>query len=250
MAREEIDRPDPNALLLREVERNDRIGHLECTYIIVPVQLGSYEIKRVYTRFFESASHNIFLVSIRSRNSFSNEKLITTAEAAIKANIEETKALFATKRKEADTLCLTHGITPTARFLSPMSIDVRVIAPLLRQYLDLLVMADQLIGLLDTLSISGLVEMARATQEKQAIRSKVRRLPGYMRDVAVRMIKAASEMAAQTPTPGAKRAKKAAPPNPKLSRVDTDTDDEDEKSDLRAAGAHALAADGQGPGPR
>jgi hypothetical protein len=170
-----------NQRLLRQAEEKERIGQLECAFVEFPTQFGSFEIKRVYSRFFETAAHEIFVISIKSRGLGVDDTVVDTAEAALQQRLEDAKNWIASKTHEAETLCTQNGINPLPKFLAPLKVEVKVISPLQREYLELMVSADHLIGLIEILAIAGTIQMRRAAQEKNAVRAKVRKIPGYIR---------------------------------------------------------------------
>jgi len=182
-----------NQRLLRQAEDNDRIGQLECAFLEFPTQFGSFEIKRIYSRFFETAAHGIFVISIKSRGLAVDDAVVDAAEAALQKRLEEAKHWIASKTHEAETLSTQNGIKPLPRFLAPLKVDVKVIAPLQREYLELMVAADHLIGLIEILAITGTIQMRRAAQEKNAVKAKVRKIPGHIRLIRQGMDKVIDE---------------------------------------------------------
>jgi|GEM_PF-1781887 len=170
-----------NQRLLRQAEEKERIGQLECAFVEFPTQFGSFEIKRLYSRLFETAAHEIFVISIKSRGLAVDNAVVDTAEAALQQRLDEAKNWISTGTHEAETLCTQNGINPLPRFLAPLKVEVKVISPLQREYLELMVGADHLIGLIEILAITGTIQMRRAAQEKNAVRAKVRKISGYIR---------------------------------------------------------------------
>ncbi len=182
-----------NQRLLKEAEDEVGIAQLECAFVVLPIQFGSYEIKRVFTRFFKQVRSGIFAVSIKSRGQAVDEDIVEIAEAALHKRIEDAKTWLAEKALEAETLCGANGIRPEPKFLAPLKVDVKVFAALQREYLEALTAADHLIGLIEILAINGTIKTRRAAQEKSAARSKVRSIPGYVHMIRAGMQKVIEE---------------------------------------------------------
>lgn len=86
---------------LLKAAQDERIDQLECAFIELPTQFGSYEIKRVFTRLFQQVRNGVFVVSIKSRSQSVDEDIVETAEVALRKRIEGAKKWIAEKTLEA-----------------------------------------------------------------------------------------------------------------------------------------------------
>jgi len=160
-------------LLAREIKTDFR--RVESASRKIRTVLHSPEGKRLYLRFFNSASLNMhFIAVIAPINLPANE-----VEAVVEKleDLMETNSMVLNEALvHAEQLCQRNGIIDLATYdIAPLVVEARVHSKLGRHYLELIGKVDQLMQILETLVIDEVMsngEMAaRKAKAKRAVRS-------------------------------------------------------------------------------
>ncbi len=173
-----------NERILARLAHTDYLAQIEAPRRRIPVKIYSPEFKRTLFRFFDTLQVNVHFVSVFGRMRLPEQQVvgvetwllnrIATLTAEVEHAIAETRALFD-----------AHGIlTPAEYEAPPIDIEVRVISNFGRRYLDLMVRADELMPLLETLSIDEVITQSEFQQRKQVVVRKVRAIAGAARTAA------------------------------------------------------------------
>lgn len=160
-------------LLAREIKTDFR--RVESASRKIRTTLNSPEGKRLFLRFFNSASLNMhFIAVIAPINLPSGE--VEAVVAKLEELVEKSSALLNEALVHAEQLCHRNGIVDLATYdIAPLVVDARVHSKLGRHYLELICKIDQLMQILETLVIDEVMsnaEMAsRKSKAKRAVRS-------------------------------------------------------------------------------
>lgn len=160
-------------LLAREIRADFR--RVESASRKIRTTLQSPEGKRLYLRFFNSASLNMHFISV-----IAPINLPASEVDAVVGKLEEMAEKGAVVLNEAlvhaEQLCHRNGILDLATYdISPLVVDARVHSKFGRHYLELICKIDQLMQILETLVIDEVMsngEMAaRKAKAKRTVRS-------------------------------------------------------------------------------
>ena len=103
-------------------------------------------------------------------------------------------------------LMQTNGLTKEADFLGePMTFAVRVTSPIMRNYLRLMEKIDQLIRMMETLRIDGVLTTAQCDTQRNLLKRQIKRFAGAARGIASKLRARAAKFekmhAERPPTP-------------------------------------------------
>lgn len=160
-------------LLAREIKTDFR--RVESASRKIRTTLQSPEGKRLFLRFFNSASLNMhFIAVIAPINLPANE--VDAVVEKLEELVEKSSAALNEALVHAEQLCNRNGIVDLATYdIAPLVVDARVHSKLGRHYLELIGKVDQLMQILETLVIDEVMstgEMAaRKAKAKRAVRS-------------------------------------------------------------------------------
>lgn len=161
-----------NERIVRRISTRDYMSSMEGAYVSYPVTLNSPHIKRLYLRFFERMSVSVNVATVLG-DRYAETSVTSKIEAVIANRIDQGSRAIDTKIEEASALLRAQAITKVAKFLAPMTVEVRVTSPLMQDYLALLAKADHFLGMINTLWICGVVKTDEASFEEKAIRKIV-----------------------------------------------------------------------------
>ncbi len=178
-----LDRGRVNArILAREAKADFR--RIESASRKIPAAFCSPEMKRLYVRCFATLQLNVHYVSVIARTKLPHE-VVEQVEGAIKAQIEKVSAEAEEALRGAELLCQAHGITSPATYdTACLAMDVPVISPLSRRYLELMMKLDQLMPMLETLAIEEVIALRELDLRKALFKKQVRRVAGAARNFA------------------------------------------------------------------
>lgn len=160
-------------LLAREIKTDFR--RVESASRKIRTTLQSPEGKRLFLRFFNSASLNMhFIAVIAPINLPANE--VEAVIEKLEELVEKNAMALNEALVHAEQLCHRNGIVDLATYdIAPLVVDARVHSKLGRHYLELIGKVDQLMQILETLVIDEVMstgEMAaRKAKAKRAVRS-------------------------------------------------------------------------------
>jgi hypothetical protein len=179
-----LDQGGINARILAKEAKAD-FRRVESASRKIPTILRSPEVKRLLVRYFNSMQLNIYLISVIARAKLPHE-FIENVEGALKAQLEKLHAEINEAIDGAEALCKVHGITRLATYdTEPLAIEVKVISPFGRRYLELMTKVDRLMPMLETLSIDEVIEVAQLDLQKGLAKKSVRQVAGAARNFAM-----------------------------------------------------------------
>lgn len=167
----------------------------------IAAALCSPEMKRYFLRYFASLQLNVHYISVIARTRLDPEA-VERIEEQLKARIEKETGEVDEAIRGAELLFQAHGITSPATYDSaPLAMEVPVISPLSRRYLELILKVDQLLPLLETLAIDEVIKPRELDLRKGLFKKGVRRVANAARILAagLRRRQGASATAAATP---------------------------------------------------
>ena len=178
-----LDQGGINARILAKEAKTD-FRRVESASRKIPTILRSPEVKRLLVRYFNSMQLNIYLISVIARAKLPHE-FIENVEGALKAQLEKLHAGINEAIDGAEALCKVHGITRLATYdTEPLAIEVKVISPFGRRYLELMTKVDRLMPMLETLSIDGVIEVTQLDLQKALAKKSVRQVAAAARNFA------------------------------------------------------------------
>jgi hypothetical protein len=147
-----------NERILAREAKQDYLARVEAPRKRVPTMLTSPEAKRLFARFFDSMQLHTNFVSNIARSRLRTED-VEQVEAMIEQSIDKGLAELNQALDGAEALCKVNHISEFAEYdQDPLDRKVGVISSLSRKYLDLIVRFDQLMPMLATLEIDGVVK--------------------------------------------------------------------------------------------
>lgn len=178
-----LDRGRINArILAKEVKADFR--PVEAASRKIPAAFYSPEVKRLFVRFFHSLQLNVHYISVFARAKLPNE-IVEQVEAAIRSQIEKVSAEFDEAIRGAELLCQREGISSLASYdAAPLALEVRVISPLSRRYLELMTKLDQLMPMLETLAIDEVIALRELDIRRGRFKRLVKGVAGSARQFA------------------------------------------------------------------
>ena len=178
-----LDQGGINARILAKEARVD-FRRVESASRKIPTTLCSPEVKRLFVRYFNSMQLNIYLISVIARTKLPHE-VIEKIEDAVKQQIEKLHGEANKAVDGAEALCKTHGITRLATYdTEALVIEVKVISPFGRRYLELMTNVDRLMPMLETLAIDEVIEVKQLDLQKAWAKKSVRQVAGATRNFA------------------------------------------------------------------
>ena len=178
-----LDRGRVNARILRKEAKAD-FRRIESASRKIPTKLCSPELKRLYFRCFATLQLNVHYISVIARTKLPHE-VVEQVEGALKAQLEKLTAEVDEAIRGAELLCQSNGIMSLATYdTTPLAMDVPVISPLSRRYLELMMKVDQLMPMLETLAIDEVIAMRELDLRKALFKKLVRRVAGAARNFA------------------------------------------------------------------
>ena len=178
-----LDRGGINARILAKEAKAD-FRRVESASRKIHTTLYSPEVKRLFVRFFNSMQLNIYFISVMARTKLPHE-VVEKVEDALKGQIERINGEVNQALDTADLLCRENAITSLATYdAEPLTIEVKVISPFARRYLELMMKVDQLMPMLETLAIDELIEIKQLDLRKALCKKSLRQVAGAARNFA------------------------------------------------------------------
>ena len=148
----------------------------------MPATLRSPEVKRIYARYFNFMQLHMHVISVFGRAKLRHE-VVEKVESAIREQLERANAEVNQAIDSAEALCKLHGVTRLATYdTEPLAIEVRVISPFGRRYLELMTKTDQLMPILETLAIDEVIGVAQLDLQKALAKKSLRQIAGAVRN--------------------------------------------------------------------
>ena len=194
-----------NERILAREAKQDYLARVEAPRKRVPTMLTSPEAKRLFARFFDSMQLHTNFVSNIARSRLRTED-VEQVEAMIEQTIDKALAEMNQALDGAEALCKVNHISEFAEYdQDPLDKKVGVISSLSRKYLDLIVRFDQLMPMLATLEIDGVVKKKELDVRVAGYKKLVKRVAYSTRELASGLRKRMNQLAereteGQTPT--------------------------------------------------
>jgi len=166
-------------LLAREVKTDFR--RVESASRKIRTTLQSPEGKRLFLRFFNSASLNMhFIAVIAPINLGASE--VDAVLGKLEELLEKSARLLNEALVHAEQLCQRNGIVDLATYdIAPLVVDARVHSKIGRHYLELIGKVDQLMQILETLVIDEVMSNAEMASRKAKAKRTVRSIGSAIR---------------------------------------------------------------------
>lgn len=179
------DRGNINQRILARMKRRDALRKLESAYREYPSTFYTPEIKRLFIRFYDITTLNVHYIEVivRLREGGNNvaekcEELLTSEIRRLLDDVD--KSLDA-----AGALMQANGLTKEAEFLADsLTFNARVTSPIMRSYLRLMEKIDQLIRMLETLRIDGVLTTPHCESRRQVLKMHIKAFAGSARRLA------------------------------------------------------------------
>jgi len=175
-----------NRRILAALKQPDPLQRLESAYRTYPTTFYSPDVKRLYLRLFESTALQVHYVEV-----FARMEPALGAEVAEKCEnhlAEQLQTLSdnVDRAIEAgEALKQANGLTQQVSFLPDgLAVDVRVTSPILRKYLILMEKSEQMIALLETLRIDGVITTAMCDTRRAQLKAQIKTFARAARQLA------------------------------------------------------------------
>ncbi|MDY7574384.1 DUF1845 domain-containing protein [Actimicrobium sp. CCI2.3] len=190
-----------NDRIIAREGKQDYLARVEAPRKRVPVLLASPEAKRLFARFFDSMQLHTNFISNIARSRLSSDD-IEQVEALIAHNISQSLIDMDKALADAEALCKANHISEFAEYAQdPLDEHVGVISSLSRQYLDLIVRFDQVMPMLATLEIDGLVRKRELDARIAQCKKLVKRIAYSTRELANGVRRRMNQMAEDVALP-------------------------------------------------
>jgi len=178
-----LDQGGVNARILAKEAKVD-FRRVESASRKIATTFCSPEVKRLFVRYFNSMQLNIYFISVMGRTKLPHV-VIEHIEQAVMAQLEKLHAELNEAIDGAEALCKTHGITRLATYdTEPLALEVKVMSPFARRYLELMTNVDRLMPMLETLAIDEVIEISQLDLRKALAKKSVRQVAGAARNFA------------------------------------------------------------------
>jgi hypothetical protein len=186
-----------NERILAREAKQDYLARVEAPRKRVPTMLTSPEAKRLFARFFDSMQLHTNFVSNIARSRLRTED-VEHVEAMIEQTIDKGLAEMNQALDGAEALCKVNHISEFAEYdQDPLDKKVGVISSLSRKYLDLIVKFDQLMPMLATLEIDGVVKKKELDVRVAGYKKLVKRVAYSTRELASGLRKRMNQLTEQ-----------------------------------------------------
>ena len=173
-----------NERILARLAHADYLAEIEAPRRRYPARFYSPDIKRMFLRNFDTMQVNMHFVSVFARTRLP-EPLIAAMETSVLDKITAINSAADQAIASAHALFAAHGImTPAAYDAQPLDVEVRVISKFGRRYLELMTKIDELMPLLETLSIDDVISQAELQSQKQTFKKGARSISAAARTYA------------------------------------------------------------------
>jgi hypothetical protein len=178
-----------NQRILATLQHSDRLRKLESAYRAYPATFYSPDLKRLYLRFFDVTAVNVHYVEVIARVEPNlGADVAEHCEAHLHKRLQAILEDVDTALDGATTLMQANGLTKEAKFLPDgLDVEVRVTSPIMRNYLKLMEKSEQLIGLLETLRIDGVITTALCDSRRGALKAQIKTFAAAARRLATQL---------------------------------------------------------------
>ena len=178
-----------NQRILASLHRTDPLKKLESAYRTYPTTFFSPDLKRLYLRFFEITAVNVHYVEVIARMEPNlGPEVAEKCEGHLMDRMQTILDEVDKALDGAAALMQANGLTQEVRYLADgLELEVRVTSPIMRNYLKLMEKTEQLIGLLETLRIDGVISNAQCDGRRGALKAQVKTFASAARQVAVEL---------------------------------------------------------------
>lgn len=176
-----LDQGGINARILAKEAKTD-FRRVEAASRKIPAVFGSPEVKRLFVRFFNSMQLNMHFISVMARARLPQEA-VEKIESSLQEQIDKFTAEANKAIDGAEALCKANGIMNLASYdAEPLAIEAKVISKFGRRYLELMGKVDQLMPMLETLTIDEVIEIRELELRKSQFKRMVRQVAGAARN--------------------------------------------------------------------
>ena len=206
-----------NERILAREAKQDYLARVEAPRKRVPTLLTSPEAKRLFARFFDSMQLHTNFISNIARSRLRSDD-VERVEAMIGQTIDKALAGIDEALDSAEALCKANHISEFAEYeQDPLDKKVGVISSLSRRYLDLIVRFDQLMPMLATLEIDGVIKKKELDVRRTRYKKLVKRVTYSTRELASGLRERMNELAGKekvSPAPTEAQADSDGPSRP------------------------------------
>lgn len=195
-----LDEGEVNVRILAKETKTD-FRRVEAASLKMTARFTSGVGKRYYARLFNTLQLNAHFVSEIARTKLSGAE-VGQVEAALETSINTVAERLNQAIDDIEAIFNAHGITKAATHDTvPLEVEVAVISPHGRRYLDVLIKMDQLMPLLQTLRILGIISFDEMDAQRAKIKREVRNVANGARNLAagLRRRMNAMDLAARAP---------------------------------------------------
>lgn len=184
-----------NAHILAKELKKDYLARVEGARRKIVSSFSSPEVKRLFLRYFDSMQLNVYVISVIARIRLPDE-IIEKLETALEEQIKRLTKGVDEEIVSAEKRFRESGITSIAEYdTPPLSIEVRVISPLARRYLELINKVDQLMPILETLAIDEIITQKQLGANKALYKRSIKIVAVTTRRFATQVRKRMDEVA-------------------------------------------------------
>lgn len=182
------------------------------------IKLNSLQAKRIIDRSYKKLRHALFQTSVIMKITYSEEES-AAIDATIDKNLDKEQQAINDEKARIQQILLDNGITNLATYTHPQEFTLEVDSPRASRFLKLVVEADELIGLIDTVWLCGEI---KDNQKKDATFKLQQRLIKS----AAQIISLESRTRAAAHRRGAGDLVNAAAPQEEIGELDQELDQE------------------------
>lgn len=185
-----------NAHILAKEFKKDYLVRVEGARRKIPSFFSSPEVKRLFLRYFDSMQLNVYVISVIARIRLPDE-MIEKLEKGLEEQIKRLTKEVDEEIVSAEKRFRQSGITSIAEYdTPPLTIEVRVISPLARRYLELINKIDQLMPILETLAIDEIITQKQLGANKALYKRSIKIVAVTARRFAIQVRKRMNEVSA------------------------------------------------------
>jgi hypothetical protein len=175
-----------NQRILASLKRPDPLKRLESAYRTYPTTFYSPDVKRLYLRFFESAALQVHYVEVIARMEPAlGAEVAERCESHLAGQIQKLIDEVDKAIEAGESLKQANGLTQQVSFLPDgLAVEVRVTSPIMRKFLILMEKTEQMIALLETLRIDGVITTAMCDTRRGQLKAQIKMFASAARRIA------------------------------------------------------------------
>lgn len=172
-----------NADLLREAKET-WFAKFDGASLEVPTMIGSPTVKNYYKRTFEITSRNIHFIGVFGRILL-DEEHVHEPENHVRSTITNAMREFENKIAAAKASMLNASIEKLATYQNSSPTNVKIVSPIAKNYLDLLVKAEEYLTYVQTLWLHGAIDDKYRTGAELDVKRKLRNVVRAARNMFI-----------------------------------------------------------------